>query len=47
MTTSQQADLPAAQEPAGPPEPQPVLNPLTRAAIFLVVAISAGGEDQG
>ena len=26
-----------------PPEPQPVLNPLTRAAIFLVVAV--GDED--
>jgi len=44
MSTPQQADLPPPQEPAGPPEPQPVLNPLTRAAIFLVVAISAGGE---
>src|SRR5204863_41638 len=27
-----------------PPEAQPVLNPLTRAAIFLVVAVSEGGE---
>ena len=27
-----------------PPEPQPVLNPLTRAAIFLVAAVSEGGE---
>src|SRR5437867_2967335 len=27
-----------------PPEPQPVLNPLTRAAIFLVVAVGEGGE---
>ena len=44
MSTPQQADLPPPQEPAGPPEPQPVLNPLTRAAIFLVVAISPGGE---
>ncbi|HEY1346855.1 MAG TPA: Dyp-type peroxidase [Streptosporangiaceae bacterium] len=43
MTAPQQADLPASQPPSGPPEPQPVLNPLTRAAIFLVVAISAGG----
>jgi putative iron-dependent peroxidase len=44
MSTPQQADLAPPQEPAGPPEPQPVLNPLTRAAIFLVVAVSAGGE---
>jgi hypothetical protein len=29
---------------AAPPEPQPVLNPLTRAAIFLVVAVGEGGE---
>jgi len=37
----------APQPPAGPPEPpepQPVLNPLTRAAIFLVVAVNDGGE---
>jgi porphyrinogen peroxidase len=27
------------------PEPQPVLSPLTAAAIFLVVSISPGGED--
>ena len=44
MSTPQQADPPPPQEPAAPPEPQPVLNPLTRAAIFLVVAISKGGE---
>jgi putative iron-dependent peroxidase len=29
-----------------PPEPQPVLSPLTAAAIFLVVTINPGGEDQ-
>jgi porphyrinogen peroxidase len=28
------------------PEPQPVINPLTGAAIFLVVLIRPGGEDQ-
>ena len=28
------------------PEPQPVLSPLTAAAIFLVVTIAPGGEDQ-
>ena len=44
MSAPQPPDLPPAQEPAGPPEPQPVLNPLTRAAIFLVVAIDEGGE---
>jgi porphyrinogen peroxidase len=44
MSAPQPPDLPPAQQPAGPPEPQPVLNPLTRAAIFLVVAVNAGGE---
>jgi porphyrinogen peroxidase len=28
------------------PEPQPVLTPLTEAAIFLVLTVRAGGEDQ-
>jgi porphyrinogen peroxidase len=42
--TAWQPDAPAAQPPAAPPEPQPVLTPLTRAAIFLVVAVNAGGE---
>ena len=36
--------MPTLDGHALPPEPQPVLNPLTRAAIFLVVAISEGGE---
>lgn len=36
--------MPTLDGHAVPPEPQPVLNPLTRAAIFLVVAISEGGE---
>jgi putative iron-dependent peroxidase len=31
-------------EPTGPAEPQAVLSPLTRAAIFLVVTIDPGGE---
>ena len=44
MSTPQQADPPPPQEPAASPEPQPALNPLTRAAIFLVVAVNAGGE---
>jgi porphyrinogen peroxidase len=30
--------------PAAPPEPQPVLDPLTAAAIFLVLTINPGGE---
>jgi putative iron-dependent peroxidase len=42
--TAPQPDAPAAQALAGPPEPQPVLTPLTRAAIFLVVAVNDGGE---
>ena len=45
MTAPQQADVPSAA-PSAPPEPQPVLNPLTRAAIFLVVAVNAGGEPE-
>jgi len=36
--------MPTIDMYAVPPVPQPVLNPLTRAAIFLVVAVSAGGE---
>ncbi|HSS89267.1 MAG TPA: Dyp-type peroxidase [Streptosporangiaceae bacterium] len=45
MTAPQQADAPAAQQqPPAPPVPQPVLTPLTSAAIFLVVAVNAGGE---
>ncbi|MEW2544556.1 Dyp-type peroxidase [Streptomyces sp. NPDC047002] len=31
-------------EPSGAPEPQPVLSPLTTAAIFLVVTVDEGGE---
>jgi len=34
----------APQQASAPPVPQPVLNPLTRAAIFLVVAVNPGGE---
>src|SRR4249920_2796425 len=34
----------APQQPRVPPVPQPVLAPLTRAAIFLVVTVSEGGE---
>jgi porphyrinogen peroxidase len=34
----------ATQEPLAPPVPQPVLTPLTRAAVFLVVAVNEGGE---
>lgn len=31
-------------QPAAPPVPQPVLSPLTGAAIFLVVTVNPGGE---
>jgi len=44
MSAPQQPDPAAAEQPAAPPEPQPVLTPLTRAAIFLVVAVNDGGE---
>jgi putative iron-dependent peroxidase len=48
MTAQQGPDVaPGRQQPAAPPVPavpQPVLTPLTRAAIFLVVAVNAGGE---
>jgi len=33
-----------ASAPAGTPEPQPVLTPLTAAAIFLVATVEPGGE---
>jgi porphyrinogen peroxidase len=44
MTVPEQPGVPA---PLGPPgvTPQPVLSPLTAAAIFLVVTIDPGGED--
>jgi porphyrinogen peroxidase len=44
MTAEPQPGAPAARQPAAPPVPQPVLAPLSRAAIFLVVAVSPGGE---
>jgi porphyrinogen peroxidase len=45
MTAPPQPEAPTArQQPAAPPVPQPVLTPLTSAAIFLVVAVNAGGE---
>ena len=44
MTAEPQTGAPPAQQPAARPVPQPVLAPLSRAAIFLVVAIGEGGE---
>ncbi len=35
----------AAPGPAGDVTPQPVLNPLTAAAVFLILTIDAGGEE--
>ncbi|HVT66586.1 MAG TPA: Dyp-type peroxidase, partial [Trebonia sp.] len=32
-------------QPTDEPEPQPVISPLTQAAVFLVVTINPGGED--
>ena len=37
--------MPVAQETTEAPEPQPVLSPLTAAAVFLVLTIEPGGED--
>jgi porphyrinogen peroxidase len=37
--------MPVPQESTEAPEPQPVLSPLTAAAVFLVLTIDPGGED--
>jgi porphyrinogen peroxidase len=42
--TAPQPGGPPAQQAAAPPEPQAMLTPLTRAAIFLVVTVNPGGE---
>jgi len=39
------SQVPALARPLPEPEPQPVLAPLTAAAIFLVLTIEPGGED--
>jgi len=39
------SQVPAVARPLPEPEPQPVLAPLTAAAIFLVLTIEPGGED--
>ena len=39
------SQVPALARPLPEPEPQPVLAPLTAAAIFLVLTIDPGGED--
>src|SRR5579875_418641 len=47
MTVPEQPGVPAPLGPPGQPAvtPQPVLSPLTAAAIFLVVSVDPGGED--
>ena len=37
--------VPAVARPLPEPEPQPVLAPLTTAAIFMVLTIDPGGEE--
>jgi putative iron-dependent peroxidase len=37
--------MPVAAQSTGGPDPQPVVSPLTAAAVFLVLTISPGGED--
>jgi deferrochelatase/peroxidase EfeB len=39
------SQVPAVARPLPSPEPQPLLAPLTAAAIFLVLTIEPGGED--
>jgi porphyrinogen peroxidase len=39
------SQVPAVARPLPEPEPQPVLAPLTNAAIFLVLTVDPGGED--
>jgi putative iron-dependent peroxidase len=39
------SQVPAVARPAPEPEPQPVLAPLTSAAIFMVLTIDPGGEE--
>ncbi len=44
MTVSGPPDGVTQQAALAPPEPQPLLSPLTAAAIFLVLTINPGGE---
>ena len=37
--------MPVPAQPIEEPAPQPVVSPLTQAAVFLVLTISPGGED--
>ncbi len=39
------SDAPDRPEPQAPPEPQALLRPLTEAAIFLVLTVAAGAEE--
>jgi putative iron-dependent peroxidase len=40
-----EGDMPVPAQPIEEPAPQPVVSPLTQAAVFLVLTISPGGED--
>jgi putative iron-dependent peroxidase len=37
--------MPVPEQPIEAPEPQPVVSPLTQAAVFLVLTVNPGGED--
>src|ERR1700722_12099599 len=39
--------MPVPEQSTEAPEPQPVLSPLTAAAVFLVLTIEPGGEEAG
>jgi putative iron-dependent peroxidase len=42
---TERSQVPAVTRPLPEPEPQPVISPLTTAAIFLVLTIDPGGEE--
>ena len=43
-SVTERSQVPAVARPLPEPEPQPVLAPLTTAAIFMVLTIEPGGE---
>src|ERR1700722_7626889 len=45
-THDAEGNMPVPAQPTQEPEPQPVVSPLTQAAVFLVLTISPGGEDK-
>ena len=45
MADDAEGDMPVPAQPIEEPAPQPVVSPLTQAAVFLVLTISPGGED--